>query len=82
MDVTLEVWKVLQVMSEVERNSGRVTLSGLADLARGLGGGQYSVVSTGRKGQARVSDEKAVVNMGELCGSKVSLSKEVSCCSR
>lgn len=54
-------------------------MSGLADLARGLGGGVYPIVAAPRRsgGRSKASEEKGVVDINDLVGVKVGLSKEV-----
>jgi len=72
LDVTTDVWRSLKVMMEVSRSSGRVTLSGLADLVRGLGGGTFPLVG---KGQS-VAD-RGRIDLQAVCEGKVTLNKEV-----
>ncbi len=76
IDVTLDAWRIVRVAAEVEAQGGRVTVSGLADLVRGLGGGQFPVVAQSGKSRGKVSAEKGVVNLQEMCEGKVLLSKE------
>lgn len=68
---------------EVHRNGGRVTLAGLADLSRALGGGQYPVVEGKGRGKKGKGKKRAsgigVINLQEVAGGKVDLSKDVSC---
>jgi ATP-dependent DNA helicase Q1 len=68
----MEVWKSLKVIMEVSRNSGRLTLSGLADLVRGLGGGAFTVVENGQ-----AVGNRGRLDLEVLCQGKVTLSKEV-----
>lgn len=83
VDVTVDAWKVLQVMQEVYDGGGRITLAALGDLSRGLGGGQYKVVETQqnrkRKRQKLVSKQSGFIDLNEVIGEKVKLSKDVSC---
>ena len=72
-------------MQNIERDSGRVTMSMLADLVRGAGGGSYGVVNAngGGKGKRRRSaavlgKEKVSLDLDAICGGKVGLSKDVS----
>lgn len=75
-DVTLEAWQILKVVQEVEHQGGRVTLSMLADLIRGAGGGSFGVVGNGRKGKG-TSKEKLGLDLESIAGGKVALSKDV-----
>lgn len=67
-----------RIADHVVSASGRVTISTLADLARGLGGGAFDVVAT--QGQAgkrkRLASERSKLDLGEV-GGKVTMSKEV-----
>jgi ATP-dependent DNA helicase Q1 len=68
-DVTLDAWKVCKIFKAVEEQRGRVTLPQAADLVRGLGKGQFSLEGSGMG--------KGSVDLQELCGGKVELSKDV-----
>ncbi|KAH8922490.1 ATP-dependent DNA helicase [Atractiella rhizophila] len=68
-DVTLESWRILRCLQQVENQGGRVTFSQLIDLVRGLGGG---VVSTGN------GNQKTRLNIEAVAGSKVTLSKDAT----
>jgi ATP-dependent DNA helicase Q1 len=72
LDVTTDVWRSLKVVMEVSRSIGRVTLSGLADLVRGLGGGTFALVG---KGQSAA--DRGRMDLEAVCGGKVTLNKEV-----
>jgi ATP-dependent DNA helicase Q1 len=71
-DVTVESWRILKVVEEVQREGGRVTLANLADLVRGLGGGSFAVKSGKRKGT-----EKGEMDVVDVAGGKVEMSKDV-----
>ena len=73
-DVTLDAWKILRVAEYVRAHRGRVTLNQLADLARGAGKGEFSLSTHASKS----GPSKASVDLTELCGGAVGLSKEVS----
>lgn len=80
-DVTTEAWKLLRVLEEVYQEGGRITLAGLGDLARGLGGGQYTVVEAnqtkrkrGKRGKG--AKQSGFLDLGETVGEKVKLSKD------
>jgi ATP-dependent DNA helicase Q1 len=80
-DVTVEAWKMVKVMEEVYEESGRITLAGLGDLCRGLGQGQYSVVDSAqrkRKRQKVKATQSGFMNLADVIGEKVKLSKDVS----
>jgi len=72
LDVTTDVWRSLKVMMEVSRRVGRVTLSGLADLVRGLGGGTFTLVGT-----VQSAADRGRIDLEAVCGGKVTLNKEV-----
>ena len=73
-DVSIEAWKILHVAEYVKRNKGRVTLNQLAELARGGGKGEF-----GLSGPASKSGPgRATVNINDLCGGPIKLSKDVS----
>ena len=76
-DATLEAWKCLKVLEEVDRSDGRVTLANLVDLVRGLGGGLFGTVQ--QKGRKRKSSgEKAGLDLEEIIGGKLDMSKDAS----
>lgn len=81
--MTLEAWKTIKVMEEVYDEGGRITLAGLADLVRGLGGGQNTVVDSTVKKRAKdrkgaKAKQSGFVDLDATCGGKVVLSKDVS----
>lgn len=73
--MTLESWRTIKVLDEVQQQGGRVTVPALADLVRGLGGGAFPVVGEGRK---RKVAGKSSLDLTAIAGGKVSLSKDVS----
>ncbi len=77
-DVTIEAWRILKVLTEVQREGGRVTLANLADLVRGLGGASFAVGAGGKKGKGRATGEKGSIDLDEVAGGKVAMNKEVS----
>ncbi|EIW68807.1 hypothetical protein TREMEDRAFT_12143, partial [Tremella mesenterica DSM 1558] len=77
-NVTLETWQIIKVLDEVTAQGGRVTLSNLADLVRGLGGGSFGIMIQGKKGKRRMGGEKEKLDLNEVAGGKVGLSKEAS----
>ncbi|KAF8213207.1 P-loop containing nucleoside triphosphate hydrolase protein [Mycena galopus ATCC 62051] len=75
-DVTFEAWQVLKVADAVQHAGGQLTLTMLADLARGNGGGSYGV-GGGRKGKGKGREkEKADMDLEVVCGGKVNLKKD------
>ncbi|KZV99558.1 ATP-dependent DNA helicase [Exidia glandulosa HHB12029] len=70
-DVTLDAWKILHVLSHIEKHKGRVTISILTDLVRGAGGGGFAAGKKGKKAQ-----DKIELDLDAVCGGKVSLSKD------
>ncbi|KAJ7654965.1 ATP-dependent DNA helicase [Mycena polygramma] len=76
-DVTMEAWQVLKVADAVQHSGGQLTLTMLADLARGNGGGTYGVGGGGRKGKGKGREkEKVDMDLDLLCGGKVNLKKD------
>ncbi|KAJ7900182.1 ATP-dependent DNA helicase [Mycena olivaceomarginata] len=76
-DVTFEAWQVLKVADAVQHAGGQLTLTMLADLARGNGGGSYGVGGGGRKGKGKAREkEKADMDLEAVCGGKVNLKKD------
>lgn len=76
LDVTLDSWKILKTMEDVSQQGGRLTIAGLSDLARGLGGGTFAVSSGG--GKARNRNAEGHVDLDAICGGKSSLNGNVS----
>lgn len=76
-DVTVEAWQILKIADVVKRHGGRLTLNGLGDLARGLGGGAFET-SSGGKGTKGKSKEKTSISLDDIAGGKISFSKDVS----
>ena len=79
-DVTLDAWRCLKVLQEIDRNGGRITLSNLMDVVRGLGGGSYGLVQQGKGRKRKSSGETATLSVGEVASGKVELSKDVGYC--
>ena len=76
-DVSLEAWRILKVLTQVQSEGGRVTLVTLAELVRGLGKGSFAVAD-GKGRKRKVVGEKGSVDVEELAGGKVSFNKEAS----
>lgn len=75
-DVSVESWKLLKVLEDAHEKNGRITMSGLCDLARGLGNGEFTTVSRSRKGKKKDLQVVSQVNLERLIGEKVLLSKD------
>ncbi|KAG6820211.1 hypothetical protein H0H93_003865 [Arthromyces matolae] len=71
-DVTLQAWQLVKIAQTVVEDGAKITLNNLATLARGNGGGQYDV-GRGKKGKTK---EKHKLNLEEVAGGEVNLSKE------
>lgn len=77
-NVTLEAWKLCQILEEVHQSQGRLTIAALAALARGNGGGTFDVLEGGR-GKRKRGKAEASLDLHTLCGGKItSLGREVS----
>lgn len=78
-NVALEALQLLQIVSAVERDGGSLTLNNLATLARGNKGGSYEATQggRGRKGKGKTK-EKVNLDLEEVAGGKVNISKDVS----
>lgn len=79
-DVTVECWKILRVLKQIMNQGGRVTLSNLATVVRGLGGASFSIPSQG--GKRKAENETGSLELDKLIGTKVDMSKDVSLASR
>ncbi|KAJ7932543.1 ATP-dependent DNA helicase [Mycena leptocephala] len=76
-DVTFEAWQVLKIADAVQHTGGQLTLTMLADLARGNGGGTYGVGGGGRKGKGKGREkEKMDLDLERICAGKVNLKKD------
>jgi ATP-dependent DNA helicase Q1 len=76
-DATVEAWQILKILETVEGSGGRLTIAGLSDLARGLGGGSFDA---GGGGKRRNAKEKIQIDYDSVAGGRVGLSKDVSSC--
>ncbi|KZO97674.1 ATP-dependent DNA helicase [Calocera viscosa TUFC12733] len=72
-DVSVQAWQLLRIVDAVCHEGGRVTVGILSDLARGLAGGAFNVSSGGKK---RKRTEKAELDLEDVAGGKVELSKD------
>ncbi|CEL62698.1 hypothetical protein RSOLAG1IB_05054 [Rhizoctonia solani AG-1 IB] len=77
-DVTLDAWIILRVAQTIDNEGGRVTIGMLADLVRGVGGKAFQVPAGGSgKGRRRKSQgEKVGLDLDDITGGKISLSKD------
>lgn len=75
-DMTVEAWQILKIADAVQRHGGRLTLNGLGDLVRGSGGGAFDVAGGGRGAKGKVK-EKVAIDLDDIAGGKVCLSKDV-----
>lgn len=76
-DVTLDAWKIVKVVAELENTGGRATLASVSDLVRGLGKGGYTVLAGSNSKKRKPDPEKATMDIEKLVGSKVALNKDV-----
>ncbi|KAJ7492759.1 ATP-dependent DNA helicase [Mycena latifolia] len=76
-DVTFAAWQILKVADAVQHNGGQLTLTMLADLARGNGGGSYGVGGGGRRGKGKSREKETLdIDLALVCGGKVDLKKD------
>lgn len=75
LDLTLYAWRALKILRVCTDSNGRVTLTQMADLVRGLGGGSFglSAGEGGKKGKG-----KGKLSLDEVAGGRVELGKDVS----
>ncbi|PWN18814.1 ATP-dependent DNA helicase [Microstroma glucosiphilum] len=52
-DVSFYAWQIVNALQEMYDNGGRITVAALADLVRGLKGGQYNVAAGGGGGKRK-----------------------------
>lgn len=76
-DVTLDSWRILQIVKAVQKEGGRVTLANLADLVRGLGKGSFAIPSDGSSRKRKAEAEQGQLDVNSVAGGKVELNKEV-----
>jgi hypothetical protein len=73
--VTIDAWRVLKIAETIAHLRGNITLTRLAELARGKGGTSIEVVGDRRGSWAK---ETCDVDVKVLTDGKLTLSKEVS----
>jgi ATP-dependent DNA helicase Q1 len=78
-NVTVAAWQLLKITAAVQQGGGNLTLSMLAGLARGAGGGAYEVShgGGGQKGKGKAK-EKIALDLDNIAGGAVELTKDVS----
>lgn len=74
-DVTVEAWKICKIVEATDRRHGKVTLSGVVDLARGLGKGAFTRDQALPNG--RTEKAKEYLDLEQVCGGKVTLNNDV-----
>ncbi|PWY97991.1 ATP-dependent DNA helicase, partial [Testicularia cyperi] len=84
MDVRKQTYQLLSVLSEMDRQGGRVTLTSLSDVARGLGGGKFNLdpnMSDSGKGKGKTSGSKCgragQVDVAAVAGGKITLHRDL-----
>lgn len=58
-DVSFQAWQIVNAMQDMWNEGGRVTVANLADLVRGLKGGQYTIVAGGGGGGGKKRKSRA-----------------------
>ena len=84
IDARKEMYQLLAVLAEMCRQGGRITLTSLSDVARGLGGGKFNLdpnMTDPKKGKTKPgasSTAKAgVVDVQSSAGGKITLHRDV-----
>lgn len=84
VDARKEMYQLLAVLSEMCRQGGRITLTSLSDVARGLGGGKFNLdpnlpdSGNGRAKSSGSSTAKAgVVDIQAVAGGKITLHRDI-----
>ncbi|CAO1613109.1 unnamed protein product [Parajaminaea phylloscopi] len=77
-DCSFAAWQIVRAVQEISQEEGRVTVAALADLVRGLKGGQYAVVpeQAGGRKKRKSSGQAAVLNMDDHGGKITALSSD------
>ncbi|KAF8600248.1 ATP-dependent DNA helicase [Ceratobasidium sp. AG-I] len=75
-DVTLDAWTIIRVAQTIDGEGGRVTVGMLADLARGVGGKAFQVPGGGGGRGKKKTSEKVGLDLAEVAGGKIALSKD------
>ncbi|GAK66384.1 ATP-dependent DNA helicase [Moesziomyces antarcticus] len=84
MDARMQMYQLLAILAEMCRQGGRITLTSLSDVARGLGGGKFNLdpnLSDARAGSSKVSASKStkagVVDVTAVAGGKITLHRDM-----
>lgn len=83
IDARKEMYQLLAVLAEMNRQGGRITLTSLSDVARGLGGGKFNLdpnsPDSGSKGKAKAnaSNKAGVVDIQAAAGGRITLHRDV-----
>ncbi len=75
VDARKEMYQLLAVLAEMCRQGGRITLTSLSDVARGLGGGKFNLdpnlTSSSSSSSASSGSKAGVVNVNAVAGGKI-----------
>ncbi|SGY99532.1 BQ5605_C034g11289 [Microbotryum silenes-dioicae] len=74
VDVSLEAYRALRIMSAADAASGTLTLTQACDLVRGLGKGAITTTSNDTRG--KVNKGKTNIDVDSVAGGKVGLNKD------
>ncbi|KAJ1017873.1 hypothetical protein NDA16_005189 [Ustilago loliicola] len=84
IDARKEMYQLLAMLTEMCRQGGRITLTSLSDVARGLGGGKFNLdpnltdPGNGRAKSSGSSTAKAgVVDIQTVAGGKITLHRDI-----
>ena len=84
IDARKEMYQLLAVLAEMCRQGGRITLTSLSDVARGLGGGKFNLdpnLTDSAKGKGKSGASSAakagVVDIQAVAGGKITLHRDV-----
>lgn len=77
-DCSFAAWRIVKAVQEITDEDGRVTVAALADLVRGLKGGQYTVVpeQSGSRKKRKSSGQASILNMEQYGGKMTDLSSD------
>ncbi|CBQ69103.1 related to RecQ family helicase RecQL1 [Sporisorium reilianum SRZ2] len=84
MDARKEMYQLLAVLAEMCRQGGRITLTTLSDVARGLGGGKFNLdpnLTGAKKGKGKASSSSTakagMVDIQAVAGGKITLHRDI-----
>lgn len=75
-DVTVEAWKICKILQATDAREGKLTLSGAADLARGLQKGSFA--RDQKLPNGKTERVKETLDIDQVCGGKIMLNNDVS----